>query len=229
MAKNRISKYLLYAIGEVILVVIGILIALQINTWNKEKQNLALERTALENLKEDLVIQKEIAQIQVDNENLKLEQADSCMLFLDSELGIEDFRRLLVNLASRRTFVANRATFDNMTSTGGSVIVKDPTLQNHIIRYYQRLEYVTTVINNNNLFLIDDRFGDFVYNNDLGLVMGENGSLDHDFVVTPEKKFTIHSQLSGRIQCSESLQRISAEIMAETDSLIADIDRVLGE
>jgi sensor domain CHASE-containing protein len=35
--QNLISKYLIYALGEIILVVIGILIALQINTWNQKR------------------------------------------------------------------------------------------------------------------------------------------------------------------------------------------------
>lgn len=37
--ENRVSKYLLYAVGEIVLVVIGILLALQINTWNSERIN----------------------------------------------------------------------------------------------------------------------------------------------------------------------------------------------
>lgn len=37
LSENRVSKYLIYAIGEIILVVIGILIALQINTWNNNR------------------------------------------------------------------------------------------------------------------------------------------------------------------------------------------------
>ncbi|MAD97148.1 MAG: hypothetical protein CMB99_07480 [Flavobacteriaceae bacterium] len=39
LSKNRFNKYLLYAFGEIILVVIGILIALQINNWNESKKN----------------------------------------------------------------------------------------------------------------------------------------------------------------------------------------------
>jgi hypothetical protein len=38
LVENRFNKYLLYAIGEIILVVIGILIALQINNWNETRQ-----------------------------------------------------------------------------------------------------------------------------------------------------------------------------------------------
>ena len=38
LQENRFSKYLLYAIGEIVLVVIGILIALQINNWNENRK-----------------------------------------------------------------------------------------------------------------------------------------------------------------------------------------------
>ena len=37
--ENKFSKYILYAVGEIILVVIGILIALQINNWNEDRIN----------------------------------------------------------------------------------------------------------------------------------------------------------------------------------------------
>ena len=54
LTENKFSKYLIYAIGEIVLVVIGILIALQINTWNEEGK-LEKERiTILENLRDDL-------------------------------------------------------------------------------------------------------------------------------------------------------------------------------
>jgi hypothetical protein len=46
--QNRFSKYLLYAIGEIVLVVIGILIALQINNWNT---NRAIQKEELKILK----------------------------------------------------------------------------------------------------------------------------------------------------------------------------------
>ena len=39
LSENRFSKYLFYAVGEILLVVIGILIALQINNWNNNKKN----------------------------------------------------------------------------------------------------------------------------------------------------------------------------------------------
>ncbi len=53
LSENRFSKYLIYAIGEIILVVIGILIALQINNWNQNRLQVKEEQKILENLKID--------------------------------------------------------------------------------------------------------------------------------------------------------------------------------
>lgn len=53
IAEQRVSKYLIYAISEIILVVIGILIALQINNWNQNRLELLEEHKILKNLKVD--------------------------------------------------------------------------------------------------------------------------------------------------------------------------------
>lgn len=47
---NKPLKYIRYAIGEIVLVVIGILIALSINNWNQDQQNKKLELTILKSL-----------------------------------------------------------------------------------------------------------------------------------------------------------------------------------
>jgi len=54
MEKNKTGKYLKYAIGEIVLVVIGILIALQINNWNENRLNNKVLNTFLVNLKQEL-------------------------------------------------------------------------------------------------------------------------------------------------------------------------------
>lgn len=49
--EHRLTRYLLYAIGEIILVVFGILIALQINNWNEEQKLIAAEKATVASLK----------------------------------------------------------------------------------------------------------------------------------------------------------------------------------
>ncbi|MFT6882510.1 MAG: outer membrane murein-binding lipoprotein Lpp [Marinoscillum sp.] len=51
---NKIATYLLYAIGEIILVVIGILIAVKIDNWNSQQNQRAVEISHFINLKKDL-------------------------------------------------------------------------------------------------------------------------------------------------------------------------------
>ncbi len=52
--ENKTGKYFKYAIGEIILVVIGILIALQINNWNQERKENKQERFILQKLQNDI-------------------------------------------------------------------------------------------------------------------------------------------------------------------------------
>ena len=54
LMENKTSKYFKYAIGEIFLVVIGILIALQINNWNKRNVEHSEELNYLKNLQRDL-------------------------------------------------------------------------------------------------------------------------------------------------------------------------------
>jgi len=54
LTENKFSKYLLYAIGEIVLVVIGILIALQINNWNNDRLNKILILSYAKGVAQDL-------------------------------------------------------------------------------------------------------------------------------------------------------------------------------
>ncbi len=54
LSENKFRKYLLYAIGEIVLVVVGILIALQVNNWNEGQKARAIEVIILTDLKENI-------------------------------------------------------------------------------------------------------------------------------------------------------------------------------
>ena len=54
LTKNKFSKYLIYAIGEIALVMVGILLALQVNNWNEERKSNLQEKALLEELQKNL-------------------------------------------------------------------------------------------------------------------------------------------------------------------------------
>jgi hypothetical protein len=57
--ENKTANYIKYAIGEVILVVVGILLALQINTWNEERKSISFEAEILSQISINLTQDKE--------------------------------------------------------------------------------------------------------------------------------------------------------------------------
>jgi len=54
LSENRVSQYLLYALGEIVLVMIGILLALQVNTWNEKRKDQAFLNFSLQEIHADL-------------------------------------------------------------------------------------------------------------------------------------------------------------------------------
>ncbi|MCO5724141.1 DUF6090 family protein, partial [Robiginitalea marina] len=66
LAENKINRYLLYAFGEIVLVVIGILIALQVNNWNEERKKQQEISKLLHDIEQDLLLNYELAGFALD-------------------------------------------------------------------------------------------------------------------------------------------------------------------
>jgi hypothetical protein len=228
LSQGKTGKYLKYAIGEIFLVVIGILIALQINNWNKEFQNSKLEKLTLQNLKADLVLQKDIIQIQLKNEKKYITYVDSCTMALKGDFDIKSLVNQLDVLSERRTFTANTITFDNLRLDGNESLIKNSELQNEIIKYYKLLDYTKSVVNNNNLYRVNSQFGNFVVNNDLGFRLNNEGELDINYSLSPEQRFTLKKQLESRRYSSTNNMDKCINQLEYTEYLIELIDKELN-
>jgi len=225
---NKPLKYMRYAIGEIVLVVVGILIALQINNWNEEFQNKSLEIKALENLKKDLVIQREIILSQQAIENSILTTLDSCSVIMSSTFQPVAIDRFLNILIERQTFIANRVTFDNLGVIGNMVTINNSELRNNIVRYYQELDYTTSVINNNNLYRTNSQFGTFVVTNSLEFRLNEDTLLDSNYSLSSENRYTLKKQLDARRYSSKNNLGKCNLLFASTEKLIQQIDKELN-
>lgn len=227
-AKNKFAKYLRYAIGEILLVVIGILIALQVNNWKEDIKYIELERNTLENIRSDLDLQKGTLSHQIDFEKLIINKTDTASLFLSSSLPLEKLNSLLGNLSERRTFVANKTSYLGMDKNGTRKLIRNSKLQSEIVWYYQELDYITQVINNNNLFIIDSQFGAFFSNNSLNIRLTEDGKFDSAQKLSPEKRLELKNQLHFRKEVSKNIYKLCNEQQEATQHLIQLIDDELN-
>jgi hypothetical protein len=226
-AENKVAAYLRYAIGEIFLVVIGILIALQVNNWKEDIQNHKLEKTTLENIRSDLVLQQGIINEQLQFESAKVAETDTAALFLSDSLSAGKLNALLITLSTRLTFVENKTSYISMDNTGGKKLIRNSSLKNAIVRYYQRLDYVTQVINNDNLFNTDSEFGAFVTSNSLNIKLNRNGQIDKDQKISPEKRMELKNQLVTRKLVSQNIYKLCRDLQEKTKHLIQLIDKEL--
>jgi hypothetical protein len=128
LTENKFSKYLLYAIGEIVLVVIGILIALQINNFNEQRKDREKEQVVLKQLKEDY--ETDLIQLRQ-----KMEMRDEIVLSALNVLKAIDYPgkivrdSLIMNLAK----VDNDPTFDpiqnDLISSGNLRLIKNEKLK----------------------------------------------------------------------------------------------------
>jgi Family of unknown function (DUF6090) len=94
LSENKFSKYLIYAIGEILLVIIGILIAVSINGWNEDRKLKKAEQSILKDLKQEMIF------------NLKA-----------LELVIEENEKSFQAALEMRALFRDRAAFDKMTDS----------------------------------------------------------------------------------------------------------------
>ena len=163
LSENKFSKYLIYAVGEIVLVVIGILIALQINNWNeirKEKDQLESSLRLLQlNLNED--IKKFDAQIEY-NESVN-EAIDKAFKIIAKTPESQNMSiKGIGNLAREKSFYSVTTALRSMESGGHFKFIRDPELKELIYTYYADTERFSKMIESHNQFARDEIEG-FAY------------------------------------------------------------------
>lgn len=143
LTENKFSKYLIYGVGEIILVVIGILIALQFNTWQMEKKDRQIEKTILNNIKRDL--KSDIQELRNVKE-FKISQNKAGLRLLkyiiDASKPLKDTIHFINDIQLISYFMvpsANRTSFDIATSTGYLNNITSDSLVNELSKYFNNI------------------------------------------------------------------------------------------
>ncbi|HQV74228.1 MAG TPA: DUF6090 family protein [Flavobacteriales bacterium] len=231
LADGRLKRYLLYAFGEIVLVVVGILIALQLNAWKADQKDKASEQTHFENLREDLQLQLEVIRAQMVHDSTMIRRADSAMAFFNGGMSVQELEAQLFgsySLGWRKTFVASDATFKVLLSTGGMNLIGDHHLRTDLMRYHQRLNYTTLVVNTNN-GLIDELFSLNASNSTPNFSMDVNGNIENDVAMTGQDRYRLHELIKQRRDLSRIALTVCEAQRLATAEMIDELDQAVGQ
>ena len=139
LLENKTGKYLKYAIGEILLVMIGILLALQVNQWNEVRKTKSLEQSYLKNLLEEFTSNRDAL--------LNMKKSDSVLLASGSMLldlhqfGTFNGDTLAVidgieGHGFSRNFNFKRDVWNDIYSTGNAMIFRNLDLQRKMSEFY---------------------------------------------------------------------------------------------
>ena len=138
LSENKFSKYLIYAIGEIILVVIGILIALQINNWNENHKKRKLEKSVLHQINKEFKSNKvQLDSIQLHNKTV-IEDCDaiiSLMPFKKEKATIDSLVNYLPLAFSIKTFNPSNGSVESLINSSSFDVIQNDSLRNLLVTW----------------------------------------------------------------------------------------------
>ena len=140
LSEGKTEKYFKYAIGEIVLVVIGILIALQINNWNENSKNKRLETNYLIRISKDL----ESDILEFDKAIRLAQERNDRVIFLQDVIENPELLRDSTDYFVQSIIVAgytylptiSNHSFEELKSSGRLSLIQDETLRILIAKYY---------------------------------------------------------------------------------------------
>ena len=145
LSENKFSKYLIYAIGEIILVVIGILIALQVNNANEVRKS----NRELDKINQNLLQEFESNQKALNTAINQLKWTKKGSLEVLSMIGISERELMTTNIDSIieislfwPTWKPTNFVLNELKSTGKLSLYKNSKIKDLLFEYERQSEYV---------------------------------------------------------------------------------------
>jgi Family of unknown function (DUF6090) len=233
--ENRFSKYLLYAVGEIFLVVIGILLALQINTTNenqklKKQERHYLNRLIEENKKDVTTFNLEIQRLEDNNTKIKEFSEALINSTISDTLLIQHASDYMIYGSLYPVFNPSISTYQDLASTGNLSIIQDTKLRDQIVGHYTAYEFVQSnfqinkdwaipidapLFINTNALQFDTNFTSFLFREESIATSAENLRKNEDLYL---RNAALHYWINE--DCIGYLKQITED----TDKLIISIE-----
>ncbi|SDL72529.1 hypothetical protein SAMN04488034_1094 [Salinimicrobium catena] len=144
LGKNRFRKYLLYAIGELVLLVAGILIALQINNANERRKAFEREQIYLKEFHRDLQLtQQELGRV-IQKTARVSRKADSLIRFIVNPRPVADttFADLTLSGFGFTVFMPSEGVIKDLVGSGQLALIRNDQLRSEIALWETNLEMI---------------------------------------------------------------------------------------
>ncbi len=140
MSENKTGKYLKYAIGEIVLVMVGILLALQVNNWNQNYKNRKTEKLLLISLQDDFIKTKVNIERTLNLQNDVLNLTNALMIHYlnrNTELTIDSISEMIGNgAASFWRIEPTLGTYQGMLGNGESKLIQSELILQDLAKFY---------------------------------------------------------------------------------------------
>ncbi len=134
LSENKFRNYLIYALGEILLVMVGILLALQVNNWNENRKTNEQESELLKSLQKEFTYNKDeldrsIKKAELIQKNCEriLENTGNHEMKLSKNESDSLINRGLLNII---TYDASNGILKNINNSGKIHILKNESLKN---------------------------------------------------------------------------------------------------
>ena len=136
LSQNRVTRYLAYALGEILLVVIGILIALQVNNYREAQQTKSRETAFLHGLRSDLLLNLDELQRSIDRYSRAGRSAEVMISYFEGApiTNTDSVNFHTMEVLYWDPFIRNNSTLREMISSGSLGILSDDSLKNELLR-----------------------------------------------------------------------------------------------
>lgn len=164
LKENRLTRYLVYAIGEILLVVIGIFLALQLNNWNAGRKEAAKELGLLAEMRQNLEVDLKDCRYNIDMNQRLLRGNVAVLKHLEDRTPFLDSLRVHYgNLFGSTVLTPNTSAFDNLRSIGFDLITNDSLRRSITKLYSERYTYLDKLESGFDGHLQMDDLGPHIY------------------------------------------------------------------